>query len=175
MQYNHLILCHPLLLLSFSASGSFPESRLFTSGGESTGASASVFTMSIQGWFPLGLTGLISLLSKGLSRFFSSTRVQKHHFFDALPFLWSNYHIHTLTTGLTIQTFVSQAMSLLFNTLSRFVIAFLPRNNRLLISRLQLPSTVISEPKKKKSVTVCTFPPSICHEVTGPEIMNLDF
>ena len=93
---NHLILCHPLLLLPsiFPASGSFPMSWFFALGGQSIGASASVLPMSIQGWFPLGLTGLI-LLSKELSRVFSSTTVRKHHFFSAQPFSWSNSHIHT--------------------------------------------------------------------------------
>ena len=69
----------------------------FTSGGQSIGASTStsVLPMNIQGWFPLGLTGLISLLSKGLSRVFSSTTVWKHQFFSAQPFLWSNSYIHT--------------------------------------------------------------------------------
>ena len=70
-------------LLSFPASGSFPMSRLFTSGGQSIGISAAVLLMNIQGWFPLGLTGLISLLSKGLSRVFSSTTVWKHQFFES--------------------------------------------------------------------------------------------
>ena len=69
--------------------------------------------------------------------------------------------------ALTRCTFVSKVMSLLFNTLSRFVIAFLPRSKHLLISRLQSPSTMILEPKKIKSVTVSTFRPSICHEVMG--------
>ena len=68
-------------LQSFPASGSFPMSRLFTSGGQSIGASASVLPRNIQSWFPLGLTGLISLQSKGLSRVFSNTTVQKHQFF----------------------------------------------------------------------------------------------
>ena len=76
MPSNHLVFCHPLLLLrqSFPASRSFLMSQLFPSGGQSTGvsASASVLPMNIQGWFPLGLTGLISLLSKGLSRVFSN-------------------------------------------------------------------------------------------------------
>ena len=87
----------PALNLSFLASGSFPMSRLFTSGGQSIGASASasVLPMNTQGWFPFGLTGLISLLSKGLSRIFSSTTVWKHQFFSAQPSLWSNSHIHT--------------------------------------------------------------------------------
>ena len=74
-------------LQSFPASGSFSLSQFFTSGGQSIGASASasVFPVNIQGRFPLGLTGLISLLSKGLSRIFSSTTVQKHQFFGAQP------------------------------------------------------------------------------------------
>ena len=82
---------------SFPASGSFPVSQLFSSGGQSIGASASasVHLMNIQGWFLLGLIGLISLLSKGLSRVFSCTTVRKHKFFSAQPSLWSNSHICT--------------------------------------------------------------------------------
>ena len=99
--------CHPTISSSvvpfsfcpqsFPASGSFLMNQVFTSGGQSTGASvsASVLPMNIQGWFPLGLTGWISLQSKGLSRVFSSTTVQKHQFFSAQPSLWSNSHIHT--------------------------------------------------------------------------------
>ena len=99
MPSNHLILCHPFLLLlqSFPASGSFPMSWLFTSGGQSTGASASasVLPMNTQDWSPLGWTCLISLQSKGLSRVFYSTTVSKHQFFGAQPSLWFNSHIHT--------------------------------------------------------------------------------
>ena len=97
--------CHPTISSSvtpfsscpqsFPESGSFPKSWLFTSGGRSIGASASVFPMNIQSWFPLGWTGLISLTSKGLSRVFSNTTVQKHQFFGIQPSLWSNSHIHT--------------------------------------------------------------------------------
>ena len=96
MPSNHLILCHSLLLSS-TASGSFPMSRLFASAGQSIGASASasVLPVNIQGWFPLGLTTLISLLSKGLSGVFSSTTVWKHRFFGTQPSLWSNSHICT--------------------------------------------------------------------------------
>ena len=92
MLSNHLILCCPLLLQSFSASGSFSMSWFLTSCGHSIGpsASASVLPVSIQGWFPVGLTGLISLPSKGLSRDFSSTTLQKHEFFSVQPSLWSN-------------------------------------------------------------------------------------
>ena len=84
-------------LQSFPTLWSFPVSRLSASFGQSIGAStsASVLSMSIQGWFPLGLTGLISLLSKGLSRVFSNTTVRKHLFFGTQPSLWSNSHIHT--------------------------------------------------------------------------------
>ena len=73
--------------------------------------------------------------------------------------------------ALTRQTFVSKVMSLLFNTLSRFVIALLPRSKSLLTLWLQSPSTVVLEPKKIKSVIVSIFPPSICHEVLGPDAM----
>ena len=84
-------------LQSFPASGSFPMSWLFASGGQSIGASGStsVFPMNIQGWFPLGITGFISLQSKGLSQVFFSTIVRKHQFFSAQPPLWSSSHICT--------------------------------------------------------------------------------
>ena len=75
----------------------------------------------------------------------------------------------------TRQTFFGQVMSLLFNMLSRFLIDFIPRSKRLLISWLQSPSTVIQEPKKIKSVTVFIFSPSISHEVMGPDAMILVF
>ena len=75
------------------------------------------------------------------------------------------------TTALTRQTFVSKIISLLFNMLSRFVIAFLPRSKCLLISWLQSPSTEIMEPKNIKSVTVSIVSPAICHEVTGLDAM----
>ena len=99
--------CHPTISSSitpfssrpqsFPAPGSFPVSRLFTSGGQSIGASASasVLPMNIQDWFPLGLTGWIYLLSKELSRVFSNTTVHKHQFFGTCPSLWSSSHIHT--------------------------------------------------------------------------------
>ena len=99
--------CHPTIsssvvpfsscLQSFPASASFPMSQFFTSGGQSIGASASasVLLMNIQDRFPLGLTGLISLKSKGLSGVFSNITAQKHQFFGAEPSLWSNSHIYT--------------------------------------------------------------------------------
>ena len=84
-------------LQAFPASGAFLMSQFFTSGGHRPGASASLSVppMNIQDWFSLGLTGLISLLSKGLLRVFSNTTVQKHQFFGAQPSLWSYSHIHT--------------------------------------------------------------------------------
>ena len=84
-------------LQSFSASGSFPVSQLFTSGGQNIGVSASapVFPMNIQGWFPLGLTDVTSLQSKGLSGGFFSTTIWMHQFFGAQLSLWTNFHIHT--------------------------------------------------------------------------------
>ena len=136
--------CHPTISSSvfpfsscpqsFPASGSFPMSWFFATHGQNIGASALaiVLPMNIQGWAPLGLTGLISLLSKGLSRVFSSTTARKHQFFGTQPTLRSNSHIHRWLTGKTIVStiwaFVAKVMSLLFNTLSRFVIAFLPRS-----------------------------------------------
>ena len=136
MSSNHLIFWHPLLLLPsiIPASGSFPMSHLFTSGGQSIGvsASASVLPINIQNWFLLGLNGLI-LLSKGFSRDFSKITIQRHQFFGAQPSLWSNSHIHTWllekTTALTTWNFVGKIISLLFNMLSRFVMFFLSRTN----------------------------------------------
>ena len=99
--------CHPTIsssaisfsscLQSFPASGSFSMSQFFASGGQSVGVSASVsvLPMNIQKWFPLGWIFWISLLSKGLSRVFSNTTIQKHHFFSAQLSLYSNSHIHT--------------------------------------------------------------------------------
>ena len=99
--------CHPTIsssvilfssrLQSFPASGSFQMSQFFTSGSQSirVSALASVLPMNTQDWFPLGWTGWISLQSKGLSRVFTSTTVQKHQFFSAQPSLWSNSQIHT--------------------------------------------------------------------------------
>ena len=97
--------CHPTISSSavpfsscpqsFPASGSFLISRLFASGGQSIGALASFLPMNTQCWFPLGLTGLMSFQSKGLSRVFSNTTVQKHQFFSTQLSLWSNSHIQT--------------------------------------------------------------------------------
>ena len=99
MPSSHLILCHPLLLLPslFPNIRVFQMSQFFTSGSQSIGGLviASVPSMNIQDWFPLGLTGWISLQSKGLSRVFSNTTVQKHQFFGIQLSSQSNFHIHT--------------------------------------------------------------------------------
>ena len=117
-----------LCLQHFPASGYFPVSQLFAWGGQSIGASALASVLPIQGWFPLGLTGLISLQSKGLSR------LLKHHSSKA-SILWLSAFFMVqlshpyMTTGkpiaLTIHSFVSNGMSILFNTLSRFLIALI--------------------------------------------------
>ena len=100
---NHLIFCHPFsfCLQSFQASGTFPMSQLFISDDQNTGASASasVLPTSIQNWFPLRLTGLIFLLSKGFSGVFSRTTVQRHQFFGVLPSSRSSFHNHTWPLG----------------------------------------------------------------------------
>ena len=151
MPSNHLTLCYPFSCPQFfSASGSFPMSWLFPSGGQSMGASTSVsvLPMNIQDLFPLGLTGLISLLSNGLKS------LLQHHSPNAsilwhLAFFMVQLSYPYMTTekiiALTIQTFVGKVMSLLVNMLSRFVIAFLPRSKHLLISWLQSPSAMILE------------------------------
>ena len=146
--------CHPTIsssvipffscLQSFPASGSFPVSQFFTSGGQSitVSASASVLPMNIQGWFPLGLSGWISLQFK-----FSS--LLQHH--SSKPSILRRSVFFTvqlshpyMTTGKTItltrQNFVGKVMSLLSHMLSTLLIAFLPKSKRLLISWLQSPS-----------------------------------
>ena len=143
--------CHPTIsssvipfsyqLQSFPAAGSFQMNQFFESGSQSIGVSASTSALpiNIYDWLPLGWTGWISLESKGLSKAFSNTTVQKHLWHSAL-FIVQLSHSN-MTTGKTIaltrQTFVGKVMSLLFNMLSRLVIAFLPRSKHLLIAWLQ--------------------------------------
>ena len=132
--------------------------------------------MTIQDWFPLGLTGL---LSKGLSRVFSNITVQKHQIFGAQFSSQSSSHIHTQPLEKPKPwldgTFVGKVMSLLFNMLSRLIITFLPRSKHLLISWLQSPSAVILEPPKIKPDTVSTVSPSISYEVMGPDAVIFVF
>ena len=146
MRSKHLILCHPLLLLS----SIIPSIRVFTNDLAHHIRWPKYWSFSINssneysGLFPLGWIGWISLQSKGLSRVFSNTTVQKPQFFYPQPSLWSNSHIHTCLVE-TPQLWLYGLLSakwclLLFNTLSRFVIAFLPRSKRFLILRLQFVS-----------------------------------
>ena len=177
--------CHPTISSSvvpfssclqyFLASGSFPMSQFFTSGGQSIAVSASpsVLPMNIQDWFPLGWTGCCprdsqesspipqfkSIDSSVLSFLYNPTLTStkdywKKHSLDKMGLCW-------------------QAMSLLFNMLSRLVIIFLPRGKHLWILWLQSSSAVILEPPKIKSVTVSIVSPSICHKVMGPDAMIL--
>ena len=182
--------CHPTIsssvipfsshLQSFPASGSFQISQFFTSGGQSIGvsASASVLPMNTQDLSPLGWTGWISLQSKGLSRVFSNTTVQKHQFFGAQCYFIVQLSHPYMTTGKTIAltrwTFVGKVMSLLYNMLSKLVKAFLLRSKRLLLSWLQSPSAVILEPPKIKSLISIVYP-SICHEVMQLDAVILVF
>ena len=186
MPSNHLILSCPLILLT----SVFHSIRIFSS--ESvlhirwpknwSLASASALPMNMQDWFPLRLTSWIFLQSKGLSRVFSNTIVQKHQFFSAQLLTVQISHPY-MTTGKTIAltrlTFVGKLMSLLFNMLSRFVTVFLSRSKHLLISWLQSPSAVILEPKKIKSLTVSLVSPSMpwsdgagCHDLCH---LNVEF
>ena len=175
---NHLILCCCLLLLP----SVFPRIRVFSSelALRIRWLKFWIFNFNISpfseysGLIPLGW---ISLLSKGLSWVFSSTAIQKHQLFSTQASLWFYSHLY-ITTGkfmaLTIWMFVGKVISLLFNTLSRIVIAFF-QGASVLISWLQSACSVILEPKKIKSATASTFPPSICHEVMGLDIMILIF
>ena len=138
-------------LQSLPASGSFPMNQLFTSAGQSIGALASVLPMNIQGWFPLGLDGLISLLSKGFSRLLQHHNLKASVLWFSAMFKVQVSHPY-MTTGktiaFTIRMCISKVISLLFNMLSWFITVFLPWSKRLLISWLQSLSTVILEPKK---------------------------
>ena len=131
-------------------------SQLFASGSQSIGVSAStsVLPMNTQDWSPLEWTGWISLQSKGFSRVFSNTTVQKASILRHSAFFTVQLSQPYMTTGKTIaltrRTFVGNVMSLLLNMLSRLIITFLPRSKLLFISWLQSPSAVILESQKNK-------------------------
>ena len=181
--------CHPAISSSvipfpscpqsLQASESFPMSQLFTWGGQSTGVSAwaSVLPKNAQDWSLLEWTGWISLQSKGLSRVFSNTTVQKHQFVGAQLSSQSNSHPY-MTTGKTIaltrRTFVRKVMSLLFNMLSRFVIIFLPRSKHPLISWVVTVHSDFGAPKIK-SVTASTFSPFYLPWSYGTRCHDLSF
>ena len=173
MPANHLLLCCPLLHLP----SIFPSIRvfwLFTSGGQSIGT----FSINPSNEY----SGLISFRTEEFDLLAVQGTLKnllQHHNSKA-SILWCSafymvshpYMITVKTIALTVRTFVGQEISLIFNTLSRSVIAFLPRSKYLLISWRPSPSAVILEPEKMKSVTVSTFSLSICHEVMGPDAMN---
>ena len=155
--------CYPIIstsvipffscLQSCPASGSFSMRQYFQSGGQNIGvsASASVLPMNIQDWFPLGWTGWISFSPRD-SQEYSPNHSSKASVLWCSAFIMVQLsHPYTTTgktTALTRWTFAGKVMSLLFNMLSRLVIAFLPRSKHLLISWLQSPSAVILKPKK---------------------------
>ena len=183
MPSNHLLLCCPLLLLP----SVFSSIRVFSN-------ELALCIRWPKHWsfsFSISSSGEYSVLISFRIDWFNLLAVQgtlKSLFqYDSLKksVLWHSAFLtvqlpHPLVTSgktiaLTIWTSVGKVVSLLFNTLSRLVIAFLPRNKYLLISWLQSPSTVILEPKKIKAVTVSIVSPSICHEVMGPDAMIFIF
>ena len=180
MPSNHLILCHPFLL----PPSVFPSITVFSN--------ESVIRIRWPKYWSFSFSinpsnehpGLISFrmdwldllavqgtLKSLLQHHSSKASVLRHSAFFIVQ-LSHPYMTTGKTIALTRQTFVGKVMSLLFNTLSRLVVTFLPRSKCLLISRLQSPSAVILEPPKIKSATVSTVSPSICHEVMGPDAMN---
>ena len=155
---------------SFPASGSFQMSQFFfASGGQRIGEYSGLISFRMD-W--LILLAVQETLKSLLQHHSSKASVLQHSAFFIVQ-LSHAYMTTRKTIALNTRTFVDKVMSLLFNTLSRLVITFLPRSKRLLISWLQSPSTVILEPPKVKSVTVSTVSPSICHEVMGPDAMIL--
>ena len=183
MPFSHLILCRPLLLLPPIP----PNIRVFSN--ESTlhmrWPKYWRFSLSISpsnehpGLVSFRMDWLNLLAVQGthkslLQHHSSKASVLRHSAFFTVQ-LSHPYMTTGKTIALTRRTFVGKVMSLLFNTLSRLVIAFLPRYKHLLISWLQSPSAVILEPKKIKSVTVFIVSPSICHEVMGPDAMIFVF
>ena len=183
MTSNHLILCHPLLLLP----SVFPSIRIFSNESVLCIMWPKYWSFSFNISPSNEYTGLISfrmdwldLLAvqgtlKSLLQHYSSKAsiLQCSAFF--IVQISHLYMTTRKTIALTRWTFVGKVMSLLFNMLSRLVITFLPRSKCLLISWVQLPSAVILEPKKIKSATVSTVSPSVCHEVVGPDAMILVF
>ena len=183
MPSNHLILCHPLLLLP----SIFPSIRVFSN--------ESILRIRWPKYWSFNFNfspsdehlGLISFRMDWLDLFAIQGTLKsllQHHSSKA-SILWCSaffiiqlshpYMTTRKTIALMKQTFAGKVMSLLFNMLSRLITTFLPRSKHLLISWLQSPSAVILEPPKIKSATVSTVSPSICHEVMGPDAMILVF
>ena len=183
MPSNHLILCHPLLLLP----STFPSIRVFSNESVLRMRWPDYWTFSFSISPSKEYSGLISIRIDWLDLLTVQQTLKsllQHHNSKASILQCSAFftvqlsHLY-MTTGKTIAltrwTIVGKVMSLLFNILSRLVIAFLPRSKCLLISWLQSPSAVILESKKIKSATASTVSPSICHEVMGPDVMILVF
>ena len=181
MPSNHLILCHPLLL----PPSIFPSIRVFSNEPALHIRWPKYWSFSFSISPSNERPGLVSFWMDWLDLLAVQGTLQsllQHHSSKA-SILWCSafftvqlshpYMTTGKTTALTRRTFVGKVMSLLFNMLSRWVIAFLPRSKRLLISWLQSPSAVILEPKKIKSLTVPIVSPSMCHEVMGPDIYLL--
>ena len=173
MPSNHLILCHPLLLLP----SIFPSITVFSNESALHIRWYWSFSISISpsneylGLISFRIDWLDLLAAQGtvkslLQHHSSKASVPQHSAFFTVQ-LWHPYMTAGKTAALTKWTFVGKAMSLLFNIWSRLVIPFLPRNKCLLISWLQSPSAVILEPRKIKSATVSTVSPFICHKVMG--------
>ena len=186
MPSNHLILCHPFLL----PSSIFPSIRVFSNESVLYIRWPKYWSFSFSISPSNDYSGLISFRTDWLGLLAVQGTLKsllQHHSSKASILRCSAFFIVQLshpymTTGKTIAltrwTFVGKVMSLFFNMLSRFVIAFVPRSKRLLISWLQSPSAVILEPKKIKSFTVSIVSSSICHEVMGPDdliFLNAEF
>ena len=183
MPSNHLILCHPLLLLPLI----FPSIRVFSNESvlrikwlkywsfsfniSPSNEYSELITFRMD-W--LDLLAVQETLKSLLQHQNSKALILQHSAFFIVH-LSHPYMITGKTIALIRWDFVGKVTSLLFNILSRLVITFLPRSKHLLISWLQSPSAVILEPKKIKSATVSTVSPSICHEVMGPDAMILVF
>ena len=183
MPSSHLILCHPLLLLPPIP----PSIRVFSNESTLHMTWPKYWSFSFRIIPSKEIPGLISFRMDWLDLLAAQWTLKsllQHHSSKASILQRSAFftvqlsHPYT-TTGKTIaltrQTFVGKVMSLLLNMLSRFVMTFLPRSKRLLISWLQSPSAVILEPRKIKSDTVSTVSPSISHEVVGPDAMIFVF
>ena len=174
MPSNHLILCYPLLLPSI-----FPRIRVFSNESALRIRWPMYWSFSISpsnehsGLISFRMDWLDLLAVQGTLKSLYQHHISKASILQCSLFFMVQLSHPYITTGktiaLTTQTFVGKVMSLLFNTLSRLVIAFLPRSKCLLISWLQSPSAVILEPKKIKSVTVSIVSPSVHHEVMRPD------
>ena len=183
MPSSHLILCCPLLL----PPSIFPSIRVFSNESVFPIRWPQYWSFSFNISLSNGYSGLISfridwldlLAVQGTLKSLLQYHSSKASILQCSAFFMVQLSHPHMTTGktkvLTSRTFVSKVMSLLFNMLSRLVIAFLPRSKCLLISWLQSPSAVILEPQKIKSVTVTIVSPSICHEVMKPDAMIFIF